>query len=142
MTPFDDNDLIDRLQSGIDERQSRISAPDGIGDQARRAARKRTATRAVGAGVPVLAAAGVATVLAVSSGSGPTAVTGLSAGGVNGSALGSDGPRQGRGHRLHRQACEGQGRRQSRRHGHPRLQLRQRQRELGRVARQPRNDDR
>ena len=87
MTPFDDNDLIDRLQSGIAERQSGISAPDGIGDQARRAARKRTATRAVGAGVPVLAAAGVATVLAVSSGSGPTAASGLSAGGSNGSAL-------------------------------------------------------
>lgn len=87
MTPFDDNDLIDQLQSGIAERQSGISAPDGIGEQARRAARKRTATRAVGAGVPVLAAAGVATVLAVSSGSGPTAATSLSVGGSNRSAL-------------------------------------------------------
>jgi hypothetical protein len=87
MTPFDDDDLIDRLKSGIAQRQSGISAPDGIGDQARRVARKRTATRAVGAGVPVLAVAGVATVLAVSSGSGPTAAGGLSAGGSNGSAL-------------------------------------------------------
>jgi hypothetical protein len=69
MTPFDDNDLIDRLQSGIAERQSGISAPDGIGDDARRAARKRTATKAAGAGVPLLAAAGVATVLATGSGS-------------------------------------------------------------------------
>jgi hypothetical protein len=77
MTPFDDNDLIDRLESGIAERQSGVSAPDGIGDNARRAARKRTATRAVGAGVPVLAAAGVATVLAISSGSGSTAAGGL-----------------------------------------------------------------
>jgi hypothetical protein len=90
MTPFDDNDLIDRLQSGIAERQSGISAPDGIGDQARRAARKRTATRAVGAGVPVLAAAGVATVLAVGSGSGPTA-HGLGAGAFNGSARSAPG---------------------------------------------------
>jgi hypothetical protein len=81
MTPFDDNDLIDRLQSGIAERQSDISAPDGIGDDARRAARKRTATRAAGAGVTVLAAAGVATVLAISSGSGSTAASGPSAGG-------------------------------------------------------------
>jgi hypothetical protein len=87
MTPSDDNDLIDLLQSGIAERQSGVSAPDGIGEQARRAARKRTATRVVGAGVPVLAAAGVATVLAVSSGSGPTAATGVSVGGSNGSAL-------------------------------------------------------
>jgi hypothetical protein len=87
MTPFDDNDLIDRLQSGIAERQSGISAPDGIGDQARRAARERTATRAGRAGVAVLAAAGVATVLAVGSGSGLTAASGLSAGGLNGSAF-------------------------------------------------------
>ncbi len=77
MTPFDDNDLIDRLQVGIAERQSGISAPKRIGDNARRAARKRTATRAVGAGVPVLAAAGVATVLATSSGAGSTAAGGL-----------------------------------------------------------------
>jgi hypothetical protein len=84
MTPLDDNDLIDRLQSGIAERQSGISAPDGIGDDARRAARKRTAARA--AGVPVLAAAGVATVLAISPGSGSTAAGGPSTGGSGGSA--------------------------------------------------------
>jgi hypothetical protein len=78
MTQFDDNDLIERLQSGIAERQSGISAPGGIGDSARRAARKRTATRAVGAGVPALAAAGVATVLMTSSGSGSPATSGLS----------------------------------------------------------------
>jgi hypothetical protein len=87
MTPFDDNDLINQLQSGIAERQSGISAPDGIGEQARRGARKRTATRAVGAGVPVLAAAGVATVLAIGSSSAPTPATGPSVGGSNGSAL-------------------------------------------------------
>jgi hypothetical protein len=86
MTPFDDNDLIARLQSAIAERQSGISAPEGIGDDARRAARKRTATRVVGAGVPVLAAAGVASVLAISSGSGSPAAGGPSAGGSGGSA--------------------------------------------------------
>jgi hypothetical protein len=80
MTSFDDNDLIDRLQSGIVERQSDVSAPDGIGDAARRAARKRTATRVVGAGIPVLAAAGAATVLAIGSGSGSTGAGGVSAG--------------------------------------------------------------
>jgi hypothetical protein len=83
MTPFDDNDLIDRLQSGIAERQSDISAPHGIGDDARRAARKRTATRAAGAGVPLLAAAGVATVLATGAGSASKAGGGL---GTDGSA--------------------------------------------------------
>lgn len=68
MTPFDDTALIDQLQAGIAERQSRISAPHGIADNARRAARKRAATRTVAAGVPVFAAAGVATVLATSPG--------------------------------------------------------------------------
>jgi hypothetical protein len=82
MTPFDDNYLIDRLQSAIAEHQSGITAPEGIGDAARRAARRRTAKRAVGAGVPVLAAAGVATVLAISSGSGSTTASGPSAGPV------------------------------------------------------------
>ena len=82
MTPFDDHDLIDRLQSAIAEHQSGISAPEGIGDAARRAARRRTAKRAVGAGVPVLAAASVATVVAISSGSGSTAASGPSAGPV------------------------------------------------------------
>jgi hypothetical protein len=81
MTPLDDNDLIDRLQSGIADRQSGISAPHGIGDHARRAARKRTATRAAGAGVPLLAAAGVATVLVTGSGSGSKAASPLGAGG-------------------------------------------------------------
>ena len=81
MTPFDDNDLIHRLQSGIAERQSGVSAPAGIADTARRAARRRTATRAVGAGVPVLAAAGVAAVLAIGSSPGSTAAGGPGAGG-------------------------------------------------------------
>lgn len=81
MTPFDDNHLIDQLQSGIAERQSKISAPHGIGDNARRVAHKRAVTRAVGAGVPVLAAAGVATVLATSSGPAATTARGPSTGG-------------------------------------------------------------
>jgi hypothetical protein len=91
MTPFDTNDLIAQLQSGIAERQSGISAPDGIGDSARRAARRRTATRAVGAGVPVLAAASVATVLATSSGPGTAATSGLSGSAHTASAM-SGGP--------------------------------------------------
>ena len=72
MTRLDDNELIERLQAGIAERQSGISAPDGIGDDARRAARRRTASRAVAVGAPVLAAAGVAAVLATGSGAGST----------------------------------------------------------------------
>jgi hypothetical protein len=72
MTRCDEDDLIDGLRSGIAERQSGISAPDGIGDQARRSARKRIVTRVVGAGVPMLAAAGVAVVLVLGSGSEPT----------------------------------------------------------------------
>jgi hypothetical protein len=78
VTPLDDNDLVERLRAGIAERQSGISARDGIGDKARRAARKRTATRAVTVGVPVLAAAGMATVLAISSGAGSASTRGLS----------------------------------------------------------------
>lgn len=70
MIPLDNEDLIDQLQSGIADCQADVSAPDGIADSAQRTARRRTATRAVWAGVPVLAAAGVATVLATS-GSGP-----------------------------------------------------------------------
>jgi hypothetical protein len=77
MTRLDDNELIERLQAGIAERQSGISAPDGIGDDARRAARRRSATRAVAVGAPVLAAAGVAAVLATGSGAGSTSGRGL-----------------------------------------------------------------
>ena len=73
MTPYDDNDLIAGLKSGIAERQSGVSVPDGLGDAARRAARRRTATRVARAGVPALAVAGVATVLATSGGSGTSA---------------------------------------------------------------------
>jgi hypothetical protein len=81
MTPFDDDDLIERLQSGIAERQSDVYAPPGIGEQARRAARKRTVVRAVGAGVPLLVAAGVATVLVTGADPGSTAARDASAGG-------------------------------------------------------------
>jgi hypothetical protein len=83
MNLLDDDDLIDRLQSAIAEHQSGISAPQGIGGAARRAARKRTATWVLGV-APVLAAAGVAIGLAASSGSGPT---GTRAAGAGGSAL-------------------------------------------------------
>ena len=92
MTPFDDTDLIAQLQSGIAERQSSVSAPEGMGAAARRAARRRTATRAVTAGVPVLAAAGVATMLATNSGSGSAAAGGSRAGGSAHAA--SNGPVQ------------------------------------------------
>lgn len=86
MTPIDDTDLIERLHSGLAERVSEISAPAGIGEYARHIARKRTATRAAFAGVPVLAAAGVATVLATGSGPGSVAAGHP---GASGSALAS-----------------------------------------------------
>jgi hypothetical protein len=82
MTAFDDNDLIARLQSAIAEGESGVSAPEGIGDAARRAAHRRTATRAVGAGVSVLAAAGVAIVLATSSGGSANPAPPLSSGAI------------------------------------------------------------
>jgi hypothetical protein len=70
MTGLDDDDLIEGLRSGLAEREAQISAPVGIADDARHAARRRSASRMIGVGVPVLVAAGVATVLATGSGSG------------------------------------------------------------------------
>ena len=85
MTGFDDSDLICRLQAGIAERQSGVSAPAGIGHKARRVARKRTAARSVAAGVPPLAVAGVVTLLAIGAGSGSTVARGLGSGGASAS---------------------------------------------------------
>jgi hypothetical protein len=67
---LNDTDLLEELHAGMTERADTIDAPSGLVAGARRIARRRTATRAATAGVPVLAAAGVATVLAVSGGSG------------------------------------------------------------------------
>jgi hypothetical protein len=70
MTGPDDDDLIEGLRSGLAEREAQISAPVGIADDARHAARRRSASRMIGVGVWVLVAAVVATVLATGSGSG------------------------------------------------------------------------
>jgi hypothetical protein len=51
------------------ERTDRTEVPSGFADRARRTARRRSARRAAAAGTPLLAAAGVATVLAATGGS-------------------------------------------------------------------------
>jgi hypothetical protein len=66
---MNDNDLIDELREGMREHTDHTEVPSGFADQARRTARRRSARRAVAAGTPLLAAAGVATVLATSAGS-------------------------------------------------------------------------
>ena len=90
-----------RLHAGMCERADTIDAPAGLSASARRIARRRTATRAATAGVPMLAATGVATVLAVGGGSGHGGASiprGLGWAGLG--AAGPVGPR--RGHRVHR----------------------------------------
>ena len=67
---LNNTDLVEELHAGMCERADTIDAPAGLPASARRIARRRTATRAATAGVPMLAAAGVATVLAVGGGSG------------------------------------------------------------------------
>ena len=67
---LNNTDLVEELHAGMCERADTIDAPAGLPASARRIARRRTATRAATAGVPMLAAAGVATVLAVAGGSG------------------------------------------------------------------------
>lgn len=67
---MNDNDLIDQLSEGMRAHTDHTEVPDGFADHARRTARRRSARRAAAAGTPVLAAAGVATVLATSTGSG------------------------------------------------------------------------
>jgi hypothetical protein len=72
---LNDTDLLEELHAGMNERADTIDAPAGLAAGARRLARRRTATRAATAGVPILAAAGVATVLAVGGGSGHRAAS-------------------------------------------------------------------
>jgi hypothetical protein len=67
---LNNTDLVEELHAGMCERAATIDAPAGLPASARRIARRRTATRVATAGVPMLAAAGVATVLAVGGGSG------------------------------------------------------------------------
>ncbi len=62
---LNNTDLVEELYAGMCERADTIDAPAGLAASARRIARRRTATRVASAGVPMLAAAGVATVLAV-----------------------------------------------------------------------------
>jgi hypothetical protein len=65
-----DNNLIDELREGMRARTDHTEVPNGFADRARRTARRRSARRAAAAGTPLLAAAGVATILATSAGSG------------------------------------------------------------------------
>jgi hypothetical protein len=64
-----DNDLIDELRDSMRAHTDRTEVPQGLVDHARRMARRRTARRTAAAGTPLLAAAGVAAVLATSGGS-------------------------------------------------------------------------
>jgi hypothetical protein len=61
---MNDNDLIDELRDGMRARTAAAEVPEGFVDHARRTARRRSARRAAAVGTPLLAAAGVATVLA------------------------------------------------------------------------------
>jgi len=62
---MNDSDLFHELHEGMRERADRIDFPRGLAAEARRGARRRTARRAVITSVPVLAVAGVMTVLAL-----------------------------------------------------------------------------
>ena len=62
---MNDSDLFHELQEGMRKRADRIDVAPGRAAEARRAARRRTAGRAVITGVPALAVAGAATVLAL-----------------------------------------------------------------------------
>jgi hypothetical protein len=77
MNYLDDNhDLVDELSAGIAERMAEIHAPEGLAHEARRIARRRTTTRALGAGLPALAVVGALGALVAASGSSGTAATG------------------------------------------------------------------
>lgn len=66
---MNDYELIDELRETMHAHTDRVEVPQGFADGARRTARRRSARRAVTAGTPLLAAAGVATVLATGGGS-------------------------------------------------------------------------
>jgi hypothetical protein len=80
---MNDSDLFYELQEGMRERADRIDVPPGLAAEARRAARRRAAGRALTTGVPVLAVAGAAAVLTLGGGSG---TSGLATSGPHGSA--------------------------------------------------------
>lgn len=66
---MNDSFLIDELREGMRTHTDQTEVPSGFTERARRTARRRSARRAVVAGPPLLAAAGVATVLASTAGS-------------------------------------------------------------------------
>lgn len=72
----ENNNLIDELRAGIAERMAEIRAPEDLAHRARRIARRRTSTRALGAGLPALAVVGAVGALAGTSGRSGTATTG------------------------------------------------------------------
>jgi hypothetical protein len=75
---MNDTDLIDELRDGMRAHTDRTEVPAGFADGARRTARRRSVRRAAAAGSPLIAAAGVATVLATSGGSaGPSSPAAL-----------------------------------------------------------------
>lgn len=76
---MNDNDLIDELREGMRARSNDAEVPNGFAESARRTARRRSARRAAAAGTPLLAAAGVATVLATGAGSGSSSPRGTQA---------------------------------------------------------------
>jgi hypothetical protein len=66
---MNDNDLIDELREGMHAHTDHMVIPDGFADAARRTARRRSARRAATAGTPLLAAAGIATIVVTGAGS-------------------------------------------------------------------------
>lgn len=67
---MNDHDLIEELRQGLHAHADHTEVPEGFADDARRTARRRSARRAATAGTPLLAAAGIATVVATGVGSG------------------------------------------------------------------------
>ena len=66
---MNDSELIQELREQMRAQTDHTEVPSGFIDQARRTARRRSARRVAAAGTPLLAAAGVATVLVTSGGS-------------------------------------------------------------------------
>jgi hypothetical protein len=67
---MNDHDLIDELRDAMRARTDHTEIPDGFAENARRTAHRRSARRATATGAPLLAAAGIATVVATGVGSG------------------------------------------------------------------------
>lgn len=79
---MNDSDLIDELREGMRAHTDHTEVPAGFADDARRTARRRSARRAAAAGTPLLAAAGVATVLVTGVGSRGSTPAGAQSAGV------------------------------------------------------------